>query len=47
MVPIALEQAVGWERLSPLDDVAIEGLLVGTLLTLIYVPVYAYVFDGE
>ena len=45
MIPIALEQAVGLERLSPLADVAIGGLLVGTLLTLIYVPMYAYVFD--
>jgi len=45
MVPIALEQAVGLERLSPLADVAIGGLLVGTLLTLIYIPMYAYVFD--
>ena len=41
MVPIALEQAVGLERLSPLADVAIGGLLVGTLLTLIYVPMFA------
>jgi len=47
MVPIALEQAVGLERLSPLADVAIGGLLVGTLLTLIYVPMYAYIFDKE
>ncbi len=47
MVPIALEQAVGLERLSPLADVAIGGLLVGTLLTLIYVPMYAYVFDKK
>jgi len=47
MIPIALEQAVGLERLSPLADVAIGGLLVGTLLTLIYVPLYAYVFDGD
>ena len=45
MIPIALEQAVGLERLSPLADVAIGGLLVGTLLTLVYVPMYAYVFD--
>lgn len=45
MVPIALEQAIGLERLSPLADVAIGGLLVGTLLTLIYVPMYAYIFD--
>jgi len=47
MIPIALEQAVGLERLSPLADVAIGGLLVGTLLTLIYVPIYAYIFDKE
>ena len=45
MIPIALEQAVGLERLSPLADVAIGGLLVGTLLTLVYVPMYAYIFD--
>ncbi len=47
MIPIALEQAVGLERLSPLADVAIGGLLIGTLLTLVYVPMYAYIFDGE
>ena len=34
-------------RLSPLADVAIGGLLVGTLLTLIYVPMFAYVFDKD
>jgi len=45
MIPIALEQAVGLERLSPLADVAIGGLLVGTLLTLIYIPMYAYIAD--
>ena len=45
MIPIALEQAVGLERLSPLADVAIGGLIVGTLLTLIYVPMFAYGFD--
>ena len=47
MIPIAMEKAVGLERLSPLADVAIGGLLVGTLLTLIYVPMYAYIFDKE
>lgn len=47
MIPIALEQAVGLERLSPLADVAIGGLLVGTLLTLIYVPMYAYILDSD
>ncbi|MDD3723189.1 MAG: efflux RND transporter permease subunit [Lutibacter sp.] len=45
MIPIALEQAVGLERLSPLADVAIGGLLIGTLLTLVFVPIYAYSVD--
>jgi multidrug efflux pump subunit AcrB len=47
MIPIALEQAVGLERLSPLADVAIGGLLIGTLLTLIFVPMYAYMVDSK
>jgi len=47
MIPIALEQAVGLERLSPLADVAIGGLLIGTFLTLIYVPIYAYSVDKD
>jgi multidrug efflux pump subunit AcrB len=47
MIPIAMETAVGLERLSPLADVAIGGLLISTLLTLIYVPMYAYIFDRE
>jgi multidrug efflux pump subunit AcrB len=47
MIPIALEQAVGLERLSPLADVAIGGLLIGTLLTLIYIPMFAYMVDKK
>jgi multidrug efflux pump subunit AcrB len=47
MLPIAFEWAVGLERLSPLADVAIGGLLVGTLLTLVYVPLAAYGVDRE
>jgi multidrug efflux pump subunit AcrB len=47
MIPIALERAVGLERLSPLSDVAIGGLLVGTLLTLIYIPMFAYIVDNK
>jgi multidrug efflux pump subunit AcrB len=39
MLPIALERAVGLERLSPLADVAIGGLLVGTVLSLLFLPV--------
>lgn len=47
MIPIALERAVGLERLSPLADVAIGGLLVGTLLTLVYVPMMAYMVEKK
>ncbi len=43
MLPIALEWAVGIERLSPLAIVAIGGLLTGTFLTLLAVPVFAHV----
>ncbi len=42
MIPIAFEWAVGLERLSPLADVAIGGLLIGTILTLVYIPIFAY-----
>lgn len=42
MIPIAFEWAVGLERLSPLADVAIGGLLIGTILTLIFIPLFAY-----
>ena len=45
MIPIALERAIGLERLSPIADVAIGGLLIGTLLTLVYVPMFAYSTD--
>jgi multidrug efflux pump subunit AcrB len=45
MIPIALEQAIGLERLSPIADVAIGGLIVGTFLTLVYVPMLAYITD--
>ena len=47
MIPIAMEWAVGLERLSPLADVAIGGLLIGTLLTLVYVPMLAYSTEGK
>ena len=43
MLPIALESAVGLERLSPLADVSIGGLLTFTVL--IYVPMFVYIFD--
>jgi multidrug efflux pump subunit AcrB len=42
MIPIAFEWAVGLERLSPLADVALGGLLIGTVLTLVFIPMLAY-----
>lgn len=42
MIPIALGWALGLERLAPLGTVAIGGLIVGTFLTLVYVPVLYY-----
>ena len=47
MIPIALEQAVGLERLSPLADVAIGGVIVGSFLTLVYLPMFAYGLDKD
>ena len=55
MIPLAMEWAVGIERLSPLALVAIGGLLTGTFLTLLAVPVFfslleslkCYVFKSE
>ncbi len=42
LVPIAMQKAIGLERLAPLAWVAIGGLLVGTFLTLVYVPIFYY-----
>jgi len=42
MIPVAFGWALGLERLAPLGAVAIGGLIVGTFLTLIYVPVFYY-----
>jgi len=47
MIPIALEQAVGLERLSPLADVAIGGVIVGSFLSLVYLPMFAYGLDKD
>jgi len=46
MIPIALEWAVGIERLSPLAVVAIGGLLAGTFLTLLVVPILFAVLES-
>jgi len=45
MIPIALEWAIGLERLSPLAVVAIGGLMVSTFLTLLYVPIFYTLFE--
>lgn len=45
MIPIALERAIGLERLSPLAVVAIGGLMLSTFLTLLYVPMFYIIFE--
>ena len=45
MIPIAMERAIGLERLSPLAVVAIGGLMVSTFLTLLYVPIFYTIFE--
>lgn len=45
MMPIALEWAIGLERLSPLAVVAIGGLLISTFLTIVYVPILYTLFE--
>jgi multidrug efflux pump subunit AcrB len=46
MLPIAAERAIGLERLSPLAVVAIGGLIVSTMLTLMYVPLFYTLFEN-
>ena len=46
MIPLAMEWAVGIERLSPLAYVAIGGLIAGTFLTLLAVPVLFYTLES-
>lgn len=38
MLPVALGSAIGLEKLAPLGAVAIGGLIVGTFLTLLFIP---------
>ena len=45
MLPVAFQRAIGLERLSPLAVVAIGGLMIGTFLTLIYVPIFYILFE--
>ena len=46
MLPIALEWSVGIERLSPMAVVAIGGLITGTFLTLLVVPVLFHLLES-
>jgi multidrug efflux pump subunit AcrB len=38
MLPVAQGAAIGLEKLAPLGAVAIGGLIIGTLMTLIFIP---------
>ncbi len=39
MLPVALGSAIGLEKLAPLGAVAIGGLIIGTLMTLLFIPI--------
>lgn len=45
MIPLILKTAVGLERMSPLGTVAAFGLAVGTLFTMVVIPVFYTVID--
>jgi len=40
MMPVAFGSAIGLERLAPLGAVVLGGLIVGTILTLIFIPLF-------
>jgi len=40
MMPVAFGWAIGLERLAPLGAVVVGGLIVGTFLTLIFIPLF-------
>jgi multidrug efflux pump subunit AcrB len=40
MIPVAFGSAIGLERLAPLGAVVLGGLIVGTILTLIFIPLF-------
>ena len=46
LTPLVLELAVGLERMSPLGIAAASGLLVGTFLTMVLIPVIYSVMDS-
>ncbi len=47
MLPLLKGSAIGLERLAPLGAVAIGGLIVGTIMTLVFIPVCLSVFKEE
>jgi len=48
MLPVALGWAIGLERLAPLGAVAIGGLMVGTFLTLVFIPiVFVWIYRNK
>ncbi|MFK5975752.1 MAG: efflux RND transporter permease subunit [Sulfurovum sp.] len=47
MLPVALGSAIGLEKLAPLGAVAIGGLIVGTLMTLVFIPLVFIWVMGE
>jgi multidrug efflux pump subunit AcrB len=40
MLPVAFGWAIGLERLAPLGAVVLGGLVVGTVLTLVFIPLF-------
>ncbi len=48
MLPVAQGAAIGLERLAPLGAVAIGGLIIGTFMTLVFIPiVFIWVIKEE
>jgi multidrug efflux pump subunit AcrB len=45
LTPLVMEWAVGLERMSPLGIVAATGLIFGTVLTMVFVPVVYVTLD--
>jgi len=47
MLPVSQGSAIGLERLAPLGAVAIGGLVVGTFMTLVFIPIWFIWFVKE
>jgi multidrug efflux pump subunit AcrB len=46
LIPLVMETAVGLERMSPIGVVTATGLLIGTFLTMVVIPVVYSVLDS-